>query len=392
MIIEGLKMPEEEIFRRFGNVRKKMSEKDIEVLVVFSGPGSMRYGQRGHVLYLSGYEPYFGNSMMILPLDTKLEPVLETDSASYFPPDCTWIKNQVEAGNHIEVIKDYLADNSLKPLKIGVAGEYSVSPLFFQRMIEELKPAKIEIVSSILEEERMVKSEFELDCMKKTTQIAKKGFEAAAAFIKPGVIEADVVSEVERVCREHGSQFFPHHTMVISGKDKKHLEYWWNCGRRKLEAGDPVSIDYGAMYNGYCSDLCRPFVIGKASDKQKDVVKILVEAQQAAAEAAKPGVLGSVVDEAANKVMEKVWDIDDGPSGLGHGVGLEVHEWPFIGYQYMEDDEAYRDTVLEENMVISMEPMMFFSDTGDFQIEDQFVITKDGGVRLNDIPQTIFEV
>jgi Xaa-Pro aminopeptidase len=392
MIIEGLKMPEEEIFRRFGNVRKKMSEKDIEVLVVFSGPGSMRYGQRGHVLYLSGYEPYFGNSMMILPLDTKLEPVLETDSASYFPPDCTWIKNQVEAGNHIEVIKDYLADNSLKPLKIGVAGEYSVSPLFFQRMIEELKPAKIEIVSSILEEERMVKSEFELDCMKKTTQIAKKGFEAAAAFIKPGVIEADVVSEVERVCREHGSQFFPHHTMVISGKDKKHLEYWWNCGRRKLEAGDPVSIDYGAMYNGYCSDLCRPFVIGKASDKQKDVVKILVEAQQAAAEAAKPGVLGSVVDEAANKVMEKVWDIDDGPSGLGHGVGLEVHEWPFIGYQYMEDDEAYRDTVLEENMVISMEPMMFFSDTGDFQIEDQFVITKDGRVRLNDIPQTIFEV
>jgi Xaa-Pro aminopeptidase len=126
--------------------------------------------------------------------------------------------------------------------------------------------------------------------------------------------------------------------------------------------------------------------------KQKDVVKILVEAQQAAAEAAKPGVLGSVVDEAANKVMGKVWDIDKGPSGLGHGVGLEVHEWPFIGYQHMEDDEAYRDTVLEENMVISMEPMMFFSDTGDFQIEDQFVITKDGGVRLNDIPQIIFEV
>ncbi len=392
MIIEGLKMPEEEIFRRFGNVRKKMSEKDIELLVVFSGPGSMRYGQRGHVLYLSGYEPYFGNSMMILPLDTKLEPLLETDSASYFPSECTWIKNQVEAGNHIEVIKDYLADNSLKPLKIDVAGEYSVSPLFFQRMIEELKPAKIEIVSSILEEERMVKSEFELECMRKTAQIAKKGFDAAAAFIKPGVTEADVVSEVERVCREHGSQFFPHNTMVISGKDENHLEYWWNCGRRKLEAGDPISIDYGAMYNGYCSDLCRPFVIGKASDKQKDVVKILVEAQQAAAEAAKPGVLGSVVDEAANKVMGKVWDIDKGPSGLGHGVGLEVHEWPFIGYQYMEDDEAYRDTVLEENMVISMEPMMFFSDTGDFQIEDQFVITKDGGVRLNDIPQIIFEV
>ena len=391
MMKEGSTIPEEEISRRLGNVRSRMAEQDVEVLVVFSAPGSLRFGQRGHVLYLSGYEPYFGDCMMILPLDSKLEPVLETDSANYFPEGCTWVKNQVDAGSHIDLIKGYLSDNSLRPSKIGVAGEYSVSPLFFQTMLEELKPAEVEIVSSILEAERAVKSDFEIDCMKKTAWIAKKGFEAAAAFIRPGVTEADVVSEVERVCREHGSQSFPHYTMVISGKDQGHLDYWWNCGSRKLEPGDPISMDFGAMFNGYCSDLSRPFVIGKASDRQQDVWKILVEAQQAAAEAAKPGVYASEVDRAAYRVMEKAWDIE-GLWGVGHGVGLEVHEWPFIGYQRIKDDQAYRDTLLEENMVISMEPAVFFHDTGDFQIEDQFVVTANGAVRLNDIPHEIFEV
>jgi Xaa-Pro aminopeptidase len=89
--------------------------------------------------------------------------------------------------------------------------------------------------------------------------------------------------------------------------------------------------------------------------------------------------------------MEKAWDIE-GLWGVGHGVGLEVHEWPFIGYQRIKDDQAYRDTLLEENMVISTEPAVFFHDTGDFQIEDQFVVTKNGAVRLNDIPHEIFEV
>ena len=391
MMKEGSTIPEEELSRRLSNVRSKMAEKDIEVLVVFSAPGSLRFGQRGHVLYLSGYEPYFGDCMMILPLDSRLEPVLEIDSANYFPERCTWVKNRVYAGSHIDVIKGCLADNSLRPSKIGVAGEYSVSPLFFQRMLEELKPVEVEIVSSMLEAERAVKSDFEIDCMKKTAWIAKKGFEAAAAFIRPGVTEADVVSEVERVCRQHGSQSFPHYTMVISGKDESHLDYWWNCGRRKLEAGDPISLDFGAMFNGYCSDLSRPFVIGKASDRQQDVWKILVEAHQAAAEAAKPGVYASEVDRAAYRVMEKAWHIE-GLWGVGHGVGLEVHEWPFIGYQRIKDDQAYRDTLLEENMVISTEPAVFFHDTGDFQIEDQFVVTKNGAVRLNDIPHEIFEV
>ncbi|MCF8070188.1 MAG: Xaa-Pro peptidase family protein [Desulfobacterales bacterium] len=384
-------MPEKEISKRISNIRKKMAEKNIDVMIIFSGPGSLRYGQRGHVLYLSGYEPYFGDCMMILPGDDKYEPLLETDSADYFPENRTWIKNRVKTGDHIKAIKDYLSNTGFINDRIGIAGEYSVSPAFYLRMVEQLKPSEIVPASDILESERAVKSEFEVNCMKKAADIAAKGFEAAANFIKSGVKESDIVGEVERVCRKHGAQFFPHSTMVSSGNDEVHLSNWWNCGRRVLKDGDPVLMDFGTMYSGYCCDLCRPYVIGKASVKQKDVLNVLLDAHYAAAEAAKPGVMTSEVDAACNKVLTAAWG-DQEWWGVGHGVGLEVHEWPFVGYHHIVDDEAYKDVPLEENMVISLEPTIYFSDTGDIQIEDQFLVTKAGGVRLNDIPHKIFEV
>jgi len=87
--------------------------------------------------------------------------------------------------------------------------------------------------------------------------------------------------------------------------------------------------------------------------------------------------------------MGEVWKEDWW--GVGHGVGLEVHEWPFIGYQRIRDDKAYRDRRLKANMVISIEPTIYLPAVGDLQIEDQFRVTKTGCERLNDIPKEIME-
>lgn len=84
--------PQSEFSRRLKNVRAKMKGRGIDVLVVYSGPGSLRFGQRGHVMYISGYEPYFGDTMIILPRDENLDTLLELDEAHYFTPECTWIK------------------------------------------------------------------------------------------------------------------------------------------------------------------------------------------------------------------------------------------------------------------------------------------------------------
>lgn len=381
--------PESEFLRRVKNVRARMKKRGIEILVIYSAPGSMRFGQRGHVLYISGYEPYFGDTMVILPRDETLSPLLEVDAASYFPPDCTWMEKVKPAGDHVQTVKEYLNETGLAKSKIGVAGEYTMSPSLYTRFQQEIGADQIEAASEILEDERAVKSEYEIECMREAAKIAKKGIETAAKFVHPGVLEADIVGEIERVCRSVGSQGFPHHTMVSSGMDEDYTDWWWYCGTRRLERGDPWLLDYGTMYKRYCCDISRPFVVGSASQKQKDAFDVLLQAQKAAQEVAREGVLASEVDEASSVVLREAWGGDWG--GIGHGVGLEVHEWPFVGYGKIHDDPAYRDTRLKENMVISIEPQTFVKGVGDLQLEDQFLITKTGSERLNDIPQEIIE-
>jgi Xaa-Pro aminopeptidase len=368
-----------------------MAERGLEALIVFSSPGNLRFGQRGHVLYLSGYEPYFGDCMMILPLDPAIDAVLVKDEANHFPQGCTWIADVRGAGDRVKVVGEFLSDNGLERSSVGVAGEYSVGPALYQRLLEEVGPARLEPASDILEQERSVKSAYELECLKTAAAIAGKGLEAAARSMRPGVTESDVKGEMERVCRDQGSEAFPHYTMVVSGRDEAHASAWWHCERRTLESGDPVSIDFGTMYRGYCCDISRPFVLGRASERQKDVLKVLLEAHHDASVAARPGARGSAVQAAASRVLTAAWGDRDW-WGIGHGVGLEVHEWPFIGYQRIVDDRAYEDRVLEENMVISLEPTMALPDMGEMQIEDQFVVTGNGAVRLNDIPHEITEV
>jgi len=380
--------PQTEFSKRLKNVRVQMKERGFDVLVIFSSPGSLRFGQRGHVMYLSGYEPYFGDTMMVLPQDEKFDALLEIDEAIYFPSDCTWVKNIKLSRDHVDTVKQYLQSISLSKPKVGIVGEYSMSPALYTHFQEELGPSCVEPASDIVESERIVKSNWELQCIRQASSIAKKGIEAVVKFAKSGMLDMEITSEIERVCRLAGSEFFPHYTMVKSGPDLKYLGWWWKCGKRRLQQGDTFVLDFGTMYAGYCCDISRPFILGQPSQAQKDVFEIIKQAHETGRKAASAGTLASDVDKAVRKVYKEIWP-ENKCWGWGHGVGLEVHEWPFIGYHEITHNNAYRDTVLKENTVISIEPTIFIPNVGPFQIEDEFVVTKTGAERLNDIPQEI---
>ncbi len=388
-LIEQARPPQSEFSRRLKNIRSRMKEREIDILVIFSGPGSLRFGQRGHVMYVSGYEAYFGDTMVILPQDENLETLLELGEAHNPASDCTWIKTIKDSIDHVNILKEYLRDHKLENRKIGIAGEYSMSPSLYARFQEEIGPDRIEVASDIIEVERTIKSEYEIGCMREAARIAKKGIEAAVKFARPGVLEAEIIGEIERVCRIEGSQFFPHYTMVISGMDANYVRWWWRCSQRRLEERDPWLVDFGTMYKGYCCDISRTFVLGSASQAQKETFEVLRRAQEAAKNTAKAGVLASEVNKASSDVMKEAWGKESW--AVGHGVGLEVHEWPFVGYHRITHNEAYKDTMLKENMVISLEPAIYIPDIGIQQIEDQFLVTKTGSERLNDIPQEIME-
>ena len=388
-MVLDLMTPENEFSKRLKNVRAKMEMRRIEVLVIYSASGSLRFGQRGHVMYISGYEPYFGHTMMILPLDEDLSPLLEIDASGYFPSESTWIENVRPAGDHIRDLKEYLLEVRLEKAKIGLVGEYSMSSSLYAGLVSEFGRSRIEVASDILESERVVKSEYEVQCIKKACEIAGEGIEAAAKFARVGVSEGEIVSEIERVCRITGSQGFPHYTMVSSGRARNHVDWWWYCRERKLEQGDPWNLDFGTMYKGYCCDVARPFSLGAPSEKQGNVFQVLVQALEAAQRATREGVLASEVDRAASEVLEEAWGGDW--MGIGHGVGLEVHEWPFVGWHKIVYDKAYRDMKLKTNMVISIEPQVTLPEVGYMQIEDVFRVTKRGCEVLTDVPREIIE-
>jgi len=147
-------------------------------------------------------------------------------------------------------------------------------------------------------------------------------------------------------------------------------------------------LDFGTMYAGYCCDISRPFIVGQPNQIQKDVFEVLKQAQEAGREAAREGALASDVAKAVRRVCMETWS-EEKFRREGHGVGLEVHEWPFIGYHETSHDNAYRDTRLRANTVFSLEPTIGIPNVGDFQLEDEFVVTKTEAERLNDIPQEI---
>jgi Xaa-Pro aminopeptidase len=388
--MRGLRFPKEETARRLSRIRKTMERRGIDFLTIFSSPGSMRYGQRGHVMYLSGYEPYFGNAMVIIPVEKGMDSLLQTDSADYFPSKCTWIENVVSSQDPAMTIARYMREARLQSARIGFVGEYSIPPQLLARLRRTLRNSKVMLVSDILEDERAVKSEHEISCIKEALEIAKKGIDAGAAYAKPGLSERMVTGEIERQCRLAGSEGFPHNTMVTSGTDEEHLEWWWYCGDRKLRKGDPWNIDLGTMFGGYCCDIARSICLGRASRRHHQAYEHLVMAFEAAMESALPGEKASEVNRAAEEVMSKHFEGDF--SGIGHGVGLEVHEWPFIGYEYILNDPVYRDRELKENMVISVEPQVYLKEFGYIQFEDEFVVTESGGKRLSRQPLGLIEI
>jgi len=380
--------PEEEFLRRLKNVRKQMEKRGFDALIIYSCPGSLRFGQRGHVVYMSNQEPYYSDTMMVLPQDEKSGALLEIEEAEYFASDCTWVEEIELSANHVDTARKYLRKIGLKKPKIGIVGEYSMSPALYACFQKESAFSQVEPASDIIENERIVKSDWELQCIREASRIAKEGIEAAARFARPGILDLEITAEIERVCRLEGSEFFPHYTIVSSGPDSKYHAWWWKCGQRRLQQGDIFLLDFGTMYAGYCCDISRPFIVGQPSQTQKDVFEVLKQAQEAGRKAAREGALTSDVDKAVRRIYRETWPAEESWGG-GHGVGLEVHEWPFISFQKIPHGNAYEDTKLRANTVISLEPQIVIPALGKFSVEDEFVITKTGAERLNDIPQEI---
>ncbi len=223
-----------------------------------------------------------------------------------------------------------------------------------------------------IEMARAVKDEREIATFRVAGQMIADASSEAAAFARAGRSELEVAADIDASLRRMGFERPAFETIVASGPNSAlpHAR----PGRRRLQAGDGVVLDFGGVYDGYCVDLTRTVQIGDAGPDFRRLFAAVEEAQRAALRAVRPGALASSVDAAAREALRRYGLEEAFGHGTGHGLGLEVHEEPRVG----KPTAGQPDVALEPGMVITIEPGAYVEDIGGVRIEDDVLVTRDG--------------
>ena len=239
--------------------------------------------------------------------------------------------------------------------------------------------AKIKIDNKPVRILRKVKDEEELELMRKAGELTSKGMKAAYETIKPGVRECEVATEIEYAMRKNHSWGTAFETIVASGARSAFPH--GGCTDRKIRKGDLVVVDIGATYQYYCSDMTRTITAGKPSAKQKKIYEIVKLAQEKAFQAVKPKAKAKDIDAISRKVIKDAGYDEYYVHGLGHGVGLEVHEPPTL-------NPESKDRLTVGN-IMTIEPGIYIVDFGGIRIEDTVLVQKRKGEKLTKGPYTL---
>ena len=231
----------------------------------------------------------------------------------------------------------------------------------------------------IIDSFRAVKNEAEIENICKAQRIAEAAFDHILDFIKVGVTEKEVALELDHYMLSHGADGLSFETIAISGANtsKPHGV----PTDKKIEHGDFVTMDYGAVVNGYHSDMTRTVAVGAASDEQKKIYKIVFEAQLAVLRVLKNGVKCSDADKAARDVITEAGYGEYFRHSTGHGVGIEIHEKPFISPK--------STATLRSGNVVTDEPGIYIPGKFGVRIEDMALITENGCKNLTKAPKEL---
>ncbi len=249
--------------------------------------------------------------------------------------------------------------------------------LIDQLEVDELVPVKDEITRL-----RRIKTPKELEYISKAEGIGDKVFTEILTFIKPGMTELEVAARIEYLLKLYGGEKLSFSAIVASGVNSSMPHAV--PSKKKIEDGDFLTMDYGCVYEGYCSDMTRTIVVGKASDKQKEIYNIVLEAQLAALDAIRAGLKGKDVDKIARDIIYNAGYEGCFGHGLGHSVGLFIHENPRLS--------PSEEEIIEAGMIQTVEPGIYVRGFGGVRIEDLVVVTEDGYENYTHSDKSLIEL
>jgi Xaa-Pro aminopeptidase len=239
-----------------------------------------------------------------------------------------------------------------------------------------------ELAAPLVEPLRNIKDEDELKLMSEAALIGCQLFEHILTVIRPGVPEIEIAAELEHQARLRGAEGMSFETIVASAQ-RSALPHG-KASTAPLPRRGFVTLDFGIIREGYCSDMTRTVCLGKPKPEERNAYEAVLEAQQSGVSAVGAGVSCGEVDEAARSVLRKAGMADAFSHSTGHGVGLEIHESPRVA--------AGQKTMLQPGMVVTIEPGVYWPGKFGIRIEDMVAVTKTGGQVLTPAPKALIEL
>ncbi|MDA8138384.1 MAG: Xaa-Pro peptidase family protein [Desulfobacteraceae bacterium] len=366
-----------QIFRdRLSEVRNRMSQNAIDALLV------MTEENRRYLSGFTGEDHHFDESAGVLIITADSQ-VLATDS-----------RFELQAQQEAPLFETIIYRNGLSKELAALAAKLSIRKMGFESVrvsvqqhrnfLKELdaNSQKVELIpfEEFVESLRVIKSEDEIQKTAKALHIAEEVYRHVVKTLKPGMSEKQIAWAMEMGMRQAGADALSFPVIVAAGPNSA-LPHAIPSDR-EIQAGEPILFDWGAKLNGYCSDTSRTVVIGSPDDTFKQVYRTTLDAQQKAIAAIKSGISSKDVDaKARDHIHQNGYEGKFG-HGLGHGTGLAVHEAPRLS--------PLRETVLQEGMLVTVEPGIYLPGWGGVRIENQVVVEADGPRVLNHLSTSCF--
>ncbi len=339
---------------RVQNLKERMAAQGIEALLV-SKPENQ--------VYLSGFH------------STNCHLVITTDT-NYLLTDFRYLEaaGELTPLYHVALIDHEITIYTfLKDLGIG---ELAVEEKFLShadfKQLEEKVGCAFRPGDGLIEAVRAVKDGSELKAIERAQQIADKGFLHMLNYLQPGLTEREAAFELEMFLRREGADALSFDTILISGV-RTSLPHGIPSEKR-LEKGDFITMDFGCVVDGYCSDMTRTVALGSVTAEQREIYNLVLEAQKEGCKAIRAGLACREADKVCRDIISAAGYGEFFGHGTGHGVGLEIHEAPTLNPR--------SEDILAENMTVTVEPGIYLPTKFGVRIEDLAIVTDSGIINL----------
>lgn len=341
---------------RLDNLRDQLADEQLDAIMI-TDPANRRY--------LSGFTGTAGT--LFISADRAL---LATDFRYYErverqAPDFQLVKL---TGRLVDVLPDVVADLDIH--RLGFEGDNVTVSLYNDILTSLTDSVELVATSNIVENIRVQKDEDELPNLQQAVDFTDAAYAHITTFIQPGMTERQIAWEIERFMRDTGAENVSFPIIVAAGSNGAMPHA--TPSDRPIEPSDPIVIDMGALVDGYHADLTRTFALDTPSDHYLKVYEIVLRAQQAALQDIQAGMTGKEADAIARTIIEQAGYGEQFGHSLGHGVGLVIHERPWLSHQ----DRG--DNVLHPGMVFSIEPGIYLPGEFGVRIEDLALLREDG--------------